>query len=216
MRRGPLIGLLLVLALLAYILWPVAGFYRLAVAIETKDANALARLVDFPALGKSLTKQFVNAYVEITGKRREKKQKPKLTLIERSVAINMGTAIAEPIVAELVNETMLLRLLREGRVAMPKGKQEDGTGEGSPLPLPPLGANTLNDVWEIWLHSEYRGSEVFVRLPPGKPRDEQFRARLSLAGLEWKLSGLELPEPILAKSVKEILAEQKAREEQSP
>ena len=48
-----------------------------------------------------------------------------------------------------------------------------------------------------------------MRLPPGKPRSEQFRAKLSLSDLRWKLSDLELPETVIARSVRDIIAEHK-------
>jgi Protein of unknown function (DUF2939) len=59
---------ILAVLLLAYAIWPVAGFFLIASTIETRDAAALARLVDFPALQKSLTKQIVATYIEITNR----------------------------------------------------------------------------------------------------------------------------------------------------
>jgi hypothetical protein len=46
------LGITAVLAalLLAYAIWPVAGFFRIASTIEARDAAALAKLVDFRAL----------------------------------------------------------------------------------------------------------------------------------------------------------------------
>jgi Protein of unknown function (DUF2939) len=59
-----LIAAVLAVLLLAYAIWPVVGFARIASAIEARDGAALAKLVDFHALRKSLTKQIVAAYIE--------------------------------------------------------------------------------------------------------------------------------------------------------
>jgi hypothetical protein len=213
MRRALWITALLLLLLLAYALWPVTGFYRLAAAVEAKDAEALAELIDFPALRKSLSKQLVHAYLEITGKKREKQNKPKLTLIERSMAIGVGTSIAEPIVAELVDEKMLLALLTKGRGGLKQGSGAEENDEIEPPRLASIDKGTASEVWQIWLTSDYRGADVYVRMPPGKPREEQFRVTFSLSGLEWKLAALELPQPVLVQFAKELIAEQKAKQE---
>jgi hypothetical protein len=212
MLRALWITALLLLVLLAYALWPVTGFYRLAAAIEARDSAALAELVDFPALRKSLTKQLVHAYLEITGKKREKQKKPKLTLIERGMAMGVGTSIAEPIVAELVDQKTLLDLLSKGRAGLKSGT---GEGEKDEIELPGLASidkATAAEVWQIWLTSDYRGTDVYVRLPPDKPREEQFRVTFSLSGLEWKLAALELPQPMLVQFAKQLIAEQKKKQ----
>ena len=53
---------------------------------------------------------------------------------------------------------------------------------------------------------------MYVRLPPDKPREEQFRATFSLSGLEWKLAALELPQPMLVQFAKQLIAEQKEKQ----
>jgi hypothetical protein len=216
MRRSLWVAGVLCLLLLAYFLWPVMGFYRLAAAIEAKDSDALADLVDFPALRKSLTKQLVHAYLEITGKRREKKKQPKLSLIERTVAIGMGTSIAEPIVAEIVNEKTLMELLTKGRLGLKGGGGGGGGGGADAGPdlsqLAPFSKGSAPSVWQIWSSTEYRGNDVYAYLPPDKPRGEQFRVKFTLSGLEWKLSGIQLPEPMIMQFAKELAAQQKAKE----
>jgi hypothetical protein len=212
MRRSFWIAAILLLLLLAYFLWPVGDLYRLASAIEAKDSAALAKLVDFPALKKSLTKQLVHAYLEITGKKREKQKKPKLTLIERSVAIGVGASIAEPIVAQLLNEKTLLDLLSKGRLSVKGGTGEGQKVEAELAELAPFTKATAEKAWQIWLTTDYRGTDIYARLPPDKPRDEQFRVTLSLAGLQWKLAALELPQPMLIQFAKELIAEQKEKQ----
>ncbi len=217
MRRTLWIAGILCLLLVGYILWPVAGLYQLHSAIVAKDSAALGKVVDFPALRKSLTKQLVHAYLDITGKRREKKKQPKLTLIEKTVAVGIGTSVAEPIVVQLINEKSLLELLTKGTFTLKGNGGGGGGGEdrvAELTQLAPFGKGATS-IWEIWTHTEYRGDDVFTYLPPNKPRNEQFRVKLTLTGLQWKLAGLELPEPILMKFVKQLIDRQKAKEKKS-
>ena len=108
MRWTLRIAAVLAVLLLAYAIWPVVGFARIASAIEARDGAALAKLVDFKALRKSLTKQIVAAYIELTGKEKQ------LGLMGKTLAVGIGTSYAEPIVAELLNEQSLIDLLTKG------------------------------------------------------------------------------------------------------
>jgi len=84
MRWTLRIAAVLAVLLLAYAIWPVVGFARIASAIDA----ALAKLVDFKALRKSLTKQIVAAYIELTGKEKQ------LGLMGKTLAV--GTAPLTP------------------------------------------------------------------------------------------------------------------------
>ena len=98
MRWTLRIAAILAVLLLAYAIWPVVGFFRIASAIEARDAPALAKRVDFRALRKNLTKQVVAAYLQLTGKEK------KLGLLGKGIALGIGTSYAEPIIARLLNE----------------------------------------------------------------------------------------------------------------
>ena len=112
MRWTLRIAAVLAVLLLAYAIWPVVGFARIASAIEARDGAALAKLVDFKALRKSLTKQIVAAYIELTGKEKQ------LGLMGKTLAVGIGTSYAEPIVAELLNEQTLIDLLTKGETGV--------------------------------------------------------------------------------------------------
>jgi Protein of unknown function (DUF2939) len=183
-------AVVLVVLLAAYAIWPVVGFYRIASAIESRDAAALTQLVDFRSLRKSLTKQIVATYLELTGK------KKKLGLIGKSIALGVGNSVAEPIVARLVNEETLLDLLTKGNA---------GKGVTVPAELAPFSTSALRNGGRTWWGSEYRWENFYVYLPPDKPTDEQFKVRLSLSQWQWKLSGLDLPEPLRVQLAKEVM-----------
>src|SRR3954451_16444236 len=104
MRRALWITIVFVVLLGAYAVWPVVGFYRIASAVEARNSTALAERVNFHSLRKSLTKQLLETFLELTGKEKE------LGLIGSIIAIGVGTSIADPIVARLVNEETLMDL----------------------------------------------------------------------------------------------------------
>ena len=52
---------------------------------------------------------------------------------------------------------------------------------------------------------------MYLHLPPGKPVDEQFVVRLSLKEWQWKLSGIDLPEPMRMQLAQEIIKQQKKK-----
>jgi hypothetical protein len=179
MRWTVRIVAVLAILLLAYAIWPVIGFYRIASAIEARDAAALAARVDFRALRKNLTKQVVAAYIELTGKEQ------KLGLLGKSIAIGVGTSYADPIIARLLNEETLIDLLTKG---------EGGDGIKIPADFAPFSSSALKSGWQTWMASEYGLGDYYVRLPPDRPVDTQFRVKLSLTDLRWKLAGIDLPD----------------------
>ncbi|MGC2410943.1 MAG: DUF2939 domain-containing protein [Methyloceanibacter sp.] len=198
MRWTIWIPLVLVVLLAAYAIWPVLGFYRIASAVESRDASTLTQLVDFRSLRKSLTKQLLATYLELTGK--EKKLGP----IGKSIAMGVGGSIVEPIVARLINAETLLDLLTTGKAGEVAGVSPE---------LAPFSTTALRNGWQTWWASEYGLGDFYVYLPPEKSPDERFRAKLSLSEWQWKLSGIGLPQPLRAQLVQEILKQQKNQKE---
>jgi hypothetical protein len=189
MRWTLRIAVFLAVLLLAYTIWPVTGFFRIASAVEAKDAAALGKLVDFHALRKSLTKQLVAAYIEFTGKEK------KLGLLGKTFAIGVGTSYAEPIIAQLINEQTLIDLLSKG----------EGAGAKIPADLAPFSKSSLQSGWRTWWSSEYGLGDYYVYLPPDKSRDQQFKVKLSLHDLQWKLAGIDLPKPMLVQLAQQLV-----------
>jgi len=198
MRWTLRIAAILAVLLVAYAIWPVVGFYRIASAIEARDAAALSKRVDFHALRKNLTKQIVATYLELTGKEK------KLGLLGKTVAIGLGTSYAEPIVARLINEETLLDLLSKGNA----GGEAKISAE-----LAPFSKSALKSGWTTWLHSEYRGDDYYVSLPPDKPADKQFKVKLSLSRWQWKLAGIELPQPLRVQLAKELEKQRESKDD---
>jgi hypothetical protein len=196
MRWNVWIAVVLPVVLSAYAVWPVVGFYKIASAVESRDTAALTQRVNFRSLRKSLTKQLIATYLELTGK--------KLGLIERSIAVGVGGSIADPIVARLVNAETLLDLLTKSNA----GEYASVSPE-----LAPFSTSALRNGWQTWWDSEYRGGYFYVYLPPEKSPDEQFRVRRSLTEWQWKRSGIDLPTPLRLQLVQAILKQQKNHKE---
>jgi hypothetical protein len=203
MRWAIRIAAVLAVLLLAYAIWPVVGFARIASAIEARDGAALAKLVDFRALRKSLTKQIVAAYIELTGKEKQ------LGLMGKTLAVGIGTSYAEPIVAELLNEQTLIDLLTKGQVG-------GGGGVGAvkvPAELAPFSGSALQSGWRTWWASEYGLGDYYVYLPPDKTPDKQFKVRLSLKEMQWKLTGLDLPGPMRIELAQQLVKQRAEKSE---
>ena len=199
MRWTLRIAAILAVLLLAYAIWPVAGFFRIASAIEARDAPALAKLIDFRALRKNLTKQVVAAYMELTGKEQ------KLGPLGKTFAVGVGTSYAEPIIAQLLNEQTLIDLLTKGKA----GDQSIKV----PAEFAPFSANAMKSGWQTWWASEYGLGDYYVYLPPDKPRDNQFKVKLSLTDMQWKLAGIDLPEPMRLELAQELMKRREAAKE---
>lgn len=198
MRWTLRIAAILAVLLLAYAIWPVVGFFQIASAIEARDAPALAKRVDFRALRKNLTKQVVAAYLQLTGKEK------KLGLLGKGIALGIGTSYAEPIIARLLNEQSLIDLLSKG---------EGGAGIKVPAEFAPFSANAMKSGWQTWWASEYGLGDYYVHLPPDKPLDERFTVKLSLTDFQWKLAGIDLPEPMRLELAQELMKRREAAKE---
>jgi hypothetical protein len=191
MRRTFVIVGIMACVVVAYAVWPFVGLFQLASAIQAKDPVALAERVDFKSLRNSLTKQILTTYLKLTG------QKEKLGTFGSGLAMGYGRSIATPIVERLVNEKTLLQLLTKGTVILDDSQIQ--------LPIAPFNSLSAGESVQTWWDTEYGLGDFYVYLPPNKPPDERIRVKLSLSGLQWKLAGIELPEPLAEKLTKEII-----------
>jgi hypothetical protein len=190
MRWRLWITVVLILLLVAYFAWPLVGFYRLAWAVEARNAAALAERVEFPSLRRSLSQQVIAEYLKLTGKDK------KLGRFRTGIATGVGAALAEPVVAQFLNAETLLDFLNKGSV-------KDGASVSSEIA--PFSGSSWRNAWRVWWQSEYELTRFSAYLPPDKPKDEQFKVGLSLREWEWKLTGIGLPDqlPSLSSQSKE-------------
>src|SRR5262245_61331076 len=173
MRWSILVAGALCVLLVIYLASPLIVLHSVQSAVESKDAVTLAERIDFPALRRSLTKQIVEEYLKLTGK--------KLPL--HAMGKRLAVSVADPVVARLMTVRALLDLL---------GKGDAGEKAKLPIERAPFTSTSFESLWRVWLNCDYRGRSFYVYLPPKKSRAEQFRAQLLLIGWRWRIVGLDL------------------------
>jgi hypothetical protein len=185
------------LALLAgvgiYVGSALVSLSGLVEAARAGDGAAVIARTDTERLRRSLVDQIVAAYLIQLG--RDRPVKP----LERVLANTYGATIADAMIAKMLTEENLTRILKNGAI---------GSGEGLIPNMPGLGEMDTSQVLEM-----------LARILPIKP--VEFLVRLGdtenaggvsmhFEGDGWKLSGIQLPTAavqVLAQS----LIESKAR-----
>ena len=186
-----------VLVLLAgYTVWPVAALYKLATAVETRNAAAINDATDWTALRRDLTSQVVATYLRLTGK------SSGLGEVGSRFATGIGVTIADPVVADLLTPESLLDLLQLGGGGAVLQRSPD---------IAPLKASALDSAWRVWLASEYRIGDFFVGLPPERAVTARFRLHLRLVNWTWRLVGIDLPEELRVRLAQEVIKAERAQ-----
>jgi len=183
------IGVLVLLGI-GWSAWPFVGLYDLARAAQSGDIARIEQRVDFASLGRSLSGQLVQTYARLAGVPAER----------GSLIAGVASAVADPIVARLLTRLALAELVQNG---WPKSALGD-----PPADVRRPNWNALGNVWQLYASSEYGIGEFRVRLPVNEPRERQFRVRLALTGLTWKLSGIDLPQDLQERLARELIKQQ--------
>jgi hypothetical protein len=127
----------------------------------------------------------------------------------KTLAVGIGTSYAEPIVAQLLNEQTLIDLLTKGETG--------GGGGGAAVKIPaefaPFSKSALQSGWRTWWASEYGLGDYYVYLPPNKAPDKQFKVKLSLKELQWKLAGIDLPQPMRVELAQQLIKQRAEKSE---
>ena len=185
MRKTIIVGLALFSAWAAAAIWPFATLYGLARSAQDRDVAGELR--------RSLTAQIIQTYIRITG----------IKVNPHGIIAAMAGTIADPIVEQIVSPEAFADMLRTG---WPSGV----LAEKPPTDVEGLGLVRVGSAWALFANSEYGVGRFWVSLPIDLPAADQFRLRLSLSGLQWRLSGLDLPERVRVK-LAEQLAQQQGR-----
>ena len=171
---------------------PFIGFYRLAAAVQSRDAAALEERVDFPRLRQSLAEQIVKEYHRLTGNQKG---------TFGGVPTGFVLMLADPIIAKYLNAESLMNILIEG---------DAGKGSKVSLPDAPFSDSSWRNAWDVWWNSRHDIKNFYVFLPPDKTRADQYGLRLSLRDWRWKLTGIELPNSLRVRLANEIERRQNA------
>ena len=184
MRWTLRISFFLFLAWLIFLVSPFVALYDLSKAVQARDVARITERVNFNALRVSLARQILGEYLETQD----------LDGIDPQIAARAGAASLNPMLEELITPQAVIDLLEDGQL-------QQATGQAaSPVTYNPASFGTA---WRTFIASESQGfRSVTIPLPVNEPKDRQFRVTMRLRGTTWRLSGVELPEPLKQELIK--------------
>ena len=193
---GKTIATLLVLGLawVGYVAWPLYDLYVLVRAFEARDVDAVKAYVYFDSVRRSLADQIVAAYVRRSG--------VQVNPLVQGIA-GSAFAIADPIVAKVISPEALSEFLTTG---WPVTVRPD-----VPQDAVRLSRKTLGNAWQIFAASEYGLARFNVSLPRELSRPQRFGLEFKLLQWRWRLTGLILPE-----SIQNVLADELIKTTKAP
>ena len=160
---------------IAWLVWPLSAVYALLRAVEARDGAAVVEQLDVPSIRRSLTGQIIEAYNRITGAK----------INRNSLTIAAASAIADPLVAQIMSKDGVETLLQNGWVPSEVlARPDDAQG---------LTRQALGDAWQIFLNSHRGFDEYSISFPADKPDAQRFELQWRLRGLKWRLAEVRLP-----------------------
>jgi hypothetical protein len=175
----------LVILLALYWAWALAGAAQLASAAERGDADAVIERVDLQALIRSLSGQIARAFLD---------QNPQLQKLPPRPGVFLNGSAAELLLRALLTPDNIAALLSQGHVGVVgAGGKDTETLWG----MPSLGEAFHARPLEVIMHSYFEGPRSFV-VGLDSP-DGRYRIHMNLSGLTWRMSGVDVPEPITAR-----------------
>jgi hypothetical protein len=175
----------LVILLALYWAWALAGAAQLASAAERGDADAVIERVDLQALIRSLSGQIARAFLD---------ENPQLQKLPPRPGVFLNGSAAELLLRALVTPDNIAALLSQGRVGVVGAGEKDTETLWS---MPSLGEAFHARPLEVIMHSYFEGPRSFV-VGLDSP-DGRYRIHMNLSGLTWRMSGVDVPEPITAR-----------------
>jgi hypothetical protein len=176
----------LVILVAAYWGWALAGAAQLASAASRGDAQAVMERVDLQPLIRSLSSQIARAYLD------QNPQLQKLPSLRQGVFLNASAG--EMLLRALLTPDNIAALLTQGRVGvLNAGGKDAGTVWG----MPSLGEAFHARPLQVLMHSYFDGPLSFVvglESPDGR-----YHLHMNLSGVTWRLSGVDIPEPVTAR-----------------
>jgi DUF2939 family protein len=181
--RG-VVALLILVA--AYWGWALAGAAQLASAASRGDAEAVMERVDLQALIRSLSSQISRAFLD------ENPQLQKLPSVRQGVVLN--GAAAEMLLRALLTPDNIAAILSQARVG---ALDANGKDAGTVWGMPSLGEAFNARPLQVLMNSYFDGPLSFV-VSLNSP-DGRYRVHMNLSGVTWRMSGVDIPEPVTAR-----------------
>ena len=176
----------LVILVALYWGWALAGAAQLASAAQRSDTDAVIERVDLQALIRSLSGQIARAFLD---------QNPQLQKAPPPrPGVFLNASAAEMLLRALLTPDNIAALLSQGRVSVVgAGGKDSGTVWG----MPSLGEAFNARPLQVIMHSYFDGPRSFVVGLDSS--DGRYRIHMNLSGLTWRMSGVDIPEPITAR-----------------
>jgi hypothetical protein len=190
MRWTVRIGILCLVLLAAYTVWPFVDLYRLGRAIERHDAKAVMAQMELRGIRPSISRQVLATYMRLSGR------EAKLGGLT-SYVVGAGAAFVDPALEEFLAKGRLLDFFT-------RGLDEALAGTGKSSPRFSLTFHSLGSAWDLYSHSEYSLGDFYVAVPAGAPKAQRYRIQLHLISGRWKLYGIELPEVVRVKLAQQL------------
>ena len=159
--------------------------------MRNRDAAAIERRVNFPAVRYSLTEQVVVAYLQLSGR------DTRLGHVGRGMAVAAVASIADPIIARLISAQAIMELLETDSAA---AAATSATGA-----LQGLGTGSVDVAWQLLLHSDWGFRRFVLTVPVNAAPARRFRLRFRLTSWTWKLAAVEVPEEIRNRLAQELV-----------
>ena len=169
---------------LIYLGSAASSLVKLTAAVRAGDGAAVLERTDVKGLRRSLTDQIVRAYLERTGSTR------RINPMEKMLINTYGATIADAMVAKILTADKLTQMLKSGHL--------DAPGVPSLAGLPTLAKlDTSNWLSLLGRLNLIKPVLLAIRISDTSDPDEYAAIDLHYEGLDWKLSGIELPKAIL-------------------
>ena len=172
--------------------WALAGAGQLASAASRGDAEAVMERVDLEALIRSLSSQISRAFLD---------QNPELQKLLSQHGLRQGVfinaAAAEMLLRAFLTPENIAAFLNQGGVPNAGGRDA-----GTLWRMPALGEAFRAHPLQALMNSTFDGPlSFFVDL---NSPDGRYRVHMNLSGVTWRLSGLDIPEPVTARMARLI------------
>jgi hypothetical protein len=175
----------LIVAIAIYLGMAASSLATLASAARAGDIAKVIEKTDVKAVTRSLTNQIVGAYLDRVGATR------KIGSMEKMLINTYGATIADAMAAKMMTADNLTQILKSGKL-------DASQGLPSFAGLPALGdLHTGN--WLALLGRVNLIQPVLLGIRVSEKSDPESYAAINLhfEGTDWKLSGIELPKPIV-------------------
>jgi hypothetical protein len=187
MRKAAVVVILLFVAWIGYVAWPITTRATLARAVEVGDIATAMRHVDLPAVRQSLTDQVVDAYLKLTGKT--------VSPLLRGAITGVGS-FADPIVGRIAAPEGIVEFLRDGwpTTVLPE----------RPAGVAGLSTAAVGNAWQVFAAGEYGIRRFEIEVPPSLARERRFVLEFRLVQWRWQLTGVRMPEHLKVRLAEEL------------